>query len=276
MAYRPVPMHHISTLAALQGEAARQAGRIPEHYDPAKAVPPASGYGRSKWVAERYLAEARRRGATITVLRLGEVMPSEDNAFPNPLALTHLLLSAIHRLGVWPDTTIRSDYTPVDYVAARVVAAVRDRGAWGRTLHIFHPQSVCFAEALSLAGAPVTRTTCGDFLTRLREVARGTGERELARLAALLPAPSAGDEAALRHALRRLLTDNPALFRKDECSRLEQRWRLADGPLHGPITAYRAYLGVAGAGTGMPAGGGPPGAGMRPQMPLACDGTGTP
>ncbi len=272
MAYRPVPMHHISTLAALQGAATRQAGRIPEHCDLARAAPPAGGYGRSKWVAERYLAQARRRGATITVLRLGEVMPSEDNPFPNPLALTHLLLSAIHRLGVWPDTTIRSDYTPVDYVAARVVAAVHDRSAWGRTLHIFHPQSVCFAAALSLAGAPVTRTSCGDFLTRLREVARGTGERELARLGALLPAPS-GDEAALRQALRRLLTDNPALFRKDECSRLEQRWRLADGPLHGPITAYRAYLGVAGAAAGSPAGA-PPAAGMRPRAKPGYDGTG--
>jgi hypothetical protein len=177
-------------------------------------------------------------------------MPSEAHAYPNPLALTHLLLSAIHRLGVWPDATIRSDYTPVDYVAARVVAAVRDRRAWGRTLHIFHPESVCFAEALSLAGAPVRRTTCGDFLTRLREASRKPGEREFARLAALLPAPDGQDEAALRRALRGLLTDNPALFRKDECRRLERRWRLADGRLHGPIAAYRSYLGLPAAGPG--------------------------
>jgi thioester reductase-like protein len=245
MAHRPVPMHHISTLAALQGEALRRARRLPEHYQPSSAAAPASGYSRSKWVAERYLAQARRQGAVITVLRLGEVMPSEANAYPNPLALTHLLLSAIHRLGVWPDAAIRSDYTPVDYVAARVVAAVRDRRAWGRTLHIFHPESVCFAEALSLAGAPVARTTCRDFLARLHEASQEPGEREFARLAALLPAPDGLDEAALRHALHGLLTDNPARFRKDECRRLERRWRLADGQLHGPIAAYRSYLGPA-------------------------------
>jgi amino acid adenylation domain-containing protein/thioester reductase-like protein len=241
MTHRPVPMHHISTLAALHGQVTRQAGRLGEHYEPAPGTAPGSGYSRSKWVAERYLAQARSRGAVITVLRLGEVMPSQDNASPNPLALTHLLLSAISRLGVWPDVTIRSDYTPVDYVAARVVAAVRDRDAWGRTLHVFHPQSVCFAEALALAGAPVARTTCGDFLTRLSAAARVTGERDLARLAALLPA-SSQNEATARQSLCALLTDNPALFSKDECRRLERRWQLADDELTGPITAYRDYL----------------------------------
>jgi len=47
MAHRPVPMHHISTLAALQGEAARGASRLPEHYQPSSAAAPASGYSRS-------------------------------------------------------------------------------------------------------------------------------------------------------------------------------------------------------------------------------------
>jgi hypothetical protein len=113
----------------------------------------------------------------------------------------------------------------------------------------------------------VTRTTCGDFLARLHEASREPGVREFARLAALLPAPDGQDEAALRRALRGLLTDNPALFRKDECRRLERRWRLADGQLHGPIAAYRSYLGVPAAG---------PSERVTPRplrMPPACDGT---
>jgi amino acid adenylation domain-containing protein/thioester reductase-like protein len=273
MAHRPVPLHYVSTLAALGGAAGLsdaasaaglngaaglagaglRGGRVPEHYEPSRAPAPRSGYSRSKWVAERYLEQARRRGAVVTVLRLGEVMPSEDNGHPNPLALTHLLLSAIHRLGVWPDATIRSDYTPVDYVAARVVAAVRDRAVWGQTLHIFHPDSVCFAEALAVSGAAVARISCRDFLARLREASSQPGQRDLARLAALLPVPSGQDEAALRRALRGLLTDNPALFDKDACRRLERRWRFVDGQPHGPLIAYRSYL-------GLPAGPAEPGA----------------
>jgi thioester reductase-like protein len=188
-------------------------------------------------VAERYLAQARRRGASVTVLRLGEVMPSEQNPHPNPRALTHLLLCAISRLGVAPGASIRSDYTPVDYASARIVAAVLDRDAWGRVLHVFHPESVDFAGVLE-----ATRISCAEFLARLRHSAGQTGDRELAGLAALLPAGAGRDEASLRTELAALLTDNPSLYGKDECRRLENRWQLTDGSLRGAIAAYQAYL----------------------------------
>jgi amino acid adenylation domain-containing protein/thioester reductase-like protein len=262
MAGRPAPLHYVSTLAALQGEAGagggRRPGRLGEYVDPDGAAMPRGGYGRSKWVAERYLAGARQRGAVVTVLRLGEIMPSQERTHPNALALTHLLLSAIHRLGVRPDVSIRSDYTPVDYASARVVAAVLDRRMWGRTLHVFHPGSVCFAEALPRAGAAVSPVSCREFLDRLHSAVTsassngngsGNGDRrDLARLAALLPAPDGRGEAELRAELAGLLTDSPALFRKDECRRLEQRARLADGDLAGPIAAYLAYLSRPGTG----------------------------
>ncbi len=248
MSGRPVPVHYISTLSALNAEAAGRPGRLPEVGTPSGTVPPDRGYSRSKWVAERYLAQARDRGALVTVLRLGEVLPSEENVHPNPRALTHLLLAAIRRVGVWPDASIRSDYTPVDYAAARVTAAVLDRAAWGRTLHVFHPESVGFAGALARAGAPVTRAACAEFLTRLGEEARQADDDGLPALAALLPAPDGQAEPVLRAALDELLTDNPALYRKDECLRLEERWQLADAPLDGPIAAYDAYLARTGQG----------------------------
>jgi amino acid adenylation domain-containing protein/thioester reductase-like protein len=244
MAARPVPVHYVSTLSAVQAEATRRVTRLPEAA-PAAAAPPERGYSRSKWVAERYLAQARRRGAAVTVLRLGEVLPGQDRVHPNTRALTHLLLSAIHQLGVAPDAAIRSDYTPVDYATARIVAAVLDRAAWGRVLHVFHPQSVDFAAALADAGAPPGRVSCAEFLGRLRDAAGQTGDRELAALAALLPAPGDADEPALRRELAALLTDNASLYRKDECRRLEERWQLTDPDLRGPIVAYRDYLAAA-------------------------------
>jgi amino acid adenylation domain-containing protein/thioester reductase-like protein len=233
MAGRPVPVHYVSTLSAVQAEAMRRPGAGLPEADPSPADPPARGYSRSKWVAERYLAQARRRGATVTVLRLGEVLPCQQHPHPNTRALTHLLLAAIHQLGMAPDVAIRSDYTTVDYAAARMVAAVFDRLAWGRILHVFQPDSVDFAAAL-----PVIRTSCAEFLARLRD----SGGRELAALAALLPGPEDLDEDGLRAELAALLTDNPALYRKDECRQLEQRWRLPEQDTRGAIAAYHAYL----------------------------------
>ncbi|MER6577857.1 amino acid adenylation domain-containing protein [Nonomuraea sp. NPDC001023] len=240
MAHHPVPLHYVSTLGALQTEALHRGERVPEDCDPALARAPGGGYSRSKWIAERYLAEARRRGALVTVLRLGEIMPSADNGYPNPVAFTHLLLSAFVRLGVRPDVATRTDYTPVDYVAARVGAAVADPEVWGRTLHVFRAESVRIDDVPARAGVPVTPIPCGDFARLVRETGRASGDRELITLASLLPA--AADEEELRRAFGGLLTDNPALFRKDECHRLEQRWRLGEGTLDGPIAAYHARL----------------------------------
>jgi amino acid adenylation domain-containing protein/thioester reductase-like protein len=238
MAHRPVPLHHVSTLATLQTEALRHEDPLPERFEPSRAGMPDGGYARSKLVAERYLAAARARGALVTVLRLGEVMPSADNGYPNASALTHLLLAAFPRLGVRPDAAILSDYTPVDHVAARVVAAVCDPDAWGRTFHVFHPESVHFGEVL----ASVPAIPCGDFLARIREAALATGDRELTALASLLPGRPDADERTLKNAFAAMLTDNPRLFRKDECRRLEERWGLTDGRLDGAIAAYRARL----------------------------------
>jgi amino acid adenylation domain-containing protein/thioester reductase-like protein len=236
-AHRPVPLHHVSTLAALQNEARRQGRRLGEDVDVAAAATPDGGYNRSKWVAERHLAEARTRGALVTVLRLGEVMPSADNGSPNAVALSHLLVSAFLRLGVRPGVEIRSDYTPVDYAAARVVAAVLDRAVWGRTLNVLHPESVDYAAAF---GVPAV--SCGEFLARVRAEAAATGGRELTSLASLLPGRPGADEDELRPAYAALLTDNASMFRKDECRRLEERWRLTDPPLDEAIAAYRNRL----------------------------------
>jgi amino acid adenylation domain-containing protein/thioester reductase-like protein len=265
--HRAKPFHHISTLGVLSGEAERRAnqaaqvrgpgmapggagagppcpdgpdGRLAEDVDIGSARAPASGYTRSKWVAERYLAAARRAGVLVTTLRLGEVMPSGDNGYPNTRALTHLLLSSFLRLGACPDVPIRSDFTPVDYVATRVVAAVRDRAAWGQTMHVFHPQAVSFTGLLDGGGAAVKRIGCGEFLARLDDAARG--DPVLATLAALLPIRAQRGEAALRAMFGGLLSDNPGLYRKDACRWLESRWQLADNVLDAPVHAYLAYL----------------------------------
>ncbi|MEH1014452.1 amino acid adenylation domain-containing protein [Micromonospora sp. CPCC 206060] len=242
MHHRAKPVHYISTLGVLDTEAVRWDEPVPEDHDPARAVPPVSGYSRSKWVAERYLGEARRRGATVTVLRLGEVMPDADSGQPNQAALTHLLLAAFDRLGVRPAVPIRSDHTPVDYVSRRVVAAVLDPGAWGDPVHLFHPQSVDFADLPDPAGTGPERVSCAEFLAVAHTAAAESGDGGLHTLLSLLPAASTGDEEQLRRGFAALLTDNPRLFRRDRCERLERRWGLADAhPLAASIEAYRHW-----------------------------------
>jgi thioester reductase-like protein len=210
---RPVPLHHVSTLGVLDREAALHDAPMAEDVDPERVRPPETGYSRSKWVAERLLARARAAGGTVTVLRLGEVMPAAAGP-ANPRALTHLLLTAFARLRACPDVPLRSDYTPVDWAARVSVAALLDRTAAGRDLHVLHPESVCLTRVLPRAGVALERVEPDEF-RRLVANAAADGPPELATLDGIL--------RRLPGALDRLVVDNPALFRADAGSRVAAR-----------------------------------------------------
>ncbi|MCT2589971.1 thioester reductase domain-containing protein [Streptomyces sp. N2-109] len=244
LSVRPKPLHHVSTLGILEQHASRTPGRLREDFDPATATAPNSGYSRSKWVAERLLTAARRRGAPVTLYRLGEVMPAADNGVPNPRALTHLLLSAVLRLGIRPDVPMRSDYTPVDEAAARLVAGLAEPSD-GAVYHVFRDGSVDFA-ALDLGGGPerggALRTVPpAEFMAALRERAAGGGEPAVAVLHGLLTALPATGPGGVPD-FRRLLADNPGFFTKEACAALDARHGFRERPLEAALHAYSTTL----------------------------------
>lgn len=234
---RPVPLHHIGTLAALQSATVGSPEPLPEDVDVLAIDAPPGGYNRSKWVAERLLARARQRGALVTILRLGEIMPARDNGLPNRAALSNLLLSAFHRLGIRPDVDIWSDYTPVDQVSRRIVAAVLDPESWGATLHLRHPERVNFTDLID----DVPAVSCTEFVAAVADAATGH-DRELTLLAALLPAPGELTEPRLRAELAESLTDNVSRYAGTRYAAAQQHWALPDEPLAPWLAAYRGYL----------------------------------
>ena len=229
---RPAPLHHVSTLGVLDREAALRGGRLPETVDPEQVRPPETGYSRSKWVAERWLARAREAGATVTVLRLGEVLPGPAGP-ANPRALTHLLLTAFARLRACPQLPLRTDWTPVDWAARVTVAALADPAAHGRDLHVLHPESVPLTEVLPRAGVPLERVPDAEFRRRVAAAAAG-GPAELATLAGVLRTLTGG--------LDRLVVDNPSLFRADAGARLAEQAGLDPPDLDPAIRAYAGQL----------------------------------
>lgn len=232
-----MPLHHVSTLGVLFEHAQRLGTPVPEDVDVDAVTPPRSGYSHSKWAAERLLAAAAAQGGPpITVLRLGEVLPATTTGVPNALALTHLLVSAMHRFGVAPRAALRSDYSPADRVAAVVVAAVLDRAVWGRPLHVFSPGGVSFEALLDR----VTPVSCAQFIANLRAAA---SDDEIALLVGMLPHDlDAADETAARRALEGLLQDNPALFDRSRCAELERRAGIGAPAADTGFAAYRQYL----------------------------------
>ncbi len=238
------PLHFISTLGTLDKHAALQSEPLAETFHPAQAIAPSSGYSRSKWVAERLLLAARERGASVTLYRLGEVMPCGELGLPNQRALTHFLLSAIVQIGAKPDVALRSDWSPVDDVARRVIAAVLDHERWNSDYHVFRPGSVCFGEALERTGMRLKTLSCKDWTARLELLANDAARRELSLLCRFLPGSKVTEEA-MREAFGKLLTDNPRLFLRGNCGALESAHALPDGDLEASITAYSRTLQLA-------------------------------
>ncbi|HST64809.1 MAG TPA: amino acid adenylation domain-containing protein, partial [Mycobacteriales bacterium] len=227
---RPAPLVHLSTLGVLDRDAALHDEPTPEDVDLERIVPPESGYSQSKWVAERRLTRARGAGATLTMLRLGEVMPATGGA-ANPRALTHLLLTAFARLGACPDIQLWTDYTPVDWAAKVCVAALSDPAARGRDLHVFHPKPVSLTDVLPQAGIALDRLPVAEFR---RRVEAGTGP-ELHTLAGLLRGlPDDG--------LDRLVVDNPRLFLADAGVRLAEQAGLPPADLGPAMRGYVQWL----------------------------------
>jgi thioester reductase-like protein len=240
MAHHAKPVHHMSTLGILNTETVHQMSYrdrspMPETVDVFSVSPPAIGYSQSKLLAEHILLDAARHGAQIAIYRLGEIMPGNDGR-PNRRALTHLLLTAFARLGACPDVPMRSDYTPVDYTARRIIAGIRDRHTWGQVLHVFHPESVDYTKVVENL-QPVSGL---EFLARLD--AADPTDRELHTLRGMLK-PETKDEIGVRQLFAGLIADSTRLFRRDHCQELERRWELAQESLAAQIAAYRKHLG---------------------------------
>ncbi|MEO3764614.1 amino acid adenylation domain-containing protein [Streptomyces sp. B5E4] len=244
---RPKPLHHVSTLGALDRHALHAGAPLGEDTDPRRVTVPASGYSRSKLVAEKLLLRARELGAPVTIYRLGEIMPAADNGVPNPRALTHLLLSAFHEAGVRPAVPMRTDYTPVDETAARLAAGLAE-GPAGADYHVFRTESVDLA-AVGLSPAGAADAADGgarplpprEFMATLAAAAEADERSASALLHAVLTSlPATGADGVPDFA--GLFVDNPRLFTRAGCAALDERHGLRDGPLDKAFAAYRATL----------------------------------
>jgi non-ribosomal peptide synthetase component F len=230
--FRPVPAlieeqadRHPGRVAACYAGRALTYRQLDQFANGLAAAAAARGVGRGDRVAVLLVNSLEMPVAYLALMKLGAVFVPMDPAWPDERLRTTLRVLAPRLV-----LCAAAGLVPGEFRGAALAVSVD-----GITPSPRRP-----AVALRPADLIYGFFTSGTTGTPKCAMNRHTG---LARLAALLPVPSGQDEAALRQALRGLLTDNPALFRKDECRRLERRWRLADGRLHGPITAYRSYPG---------------------------------
>ncbi|WP_157246741.1 non-ribosomal peptide synthetase [Nonomuraea typhae] len=134
-------VHHVSTIDTLL--ATHTPRPFPEDDTPLRsAVNVPAGYTGSKWVAEKVMDVARRRGIPVTVFRPGLILGHTRTGATQPTDYLLIAFRGFLELGVLPDYPRIFDVVPVDYVAAAIVHVSRQRAALGGYYNLFNPAPV--------------------------------------------------------------------------------------------------------------------------------------
>lgn len=133
-----------------------------------------SGYGQSKWVAEKLIMEARKRGMAATIIRPGYILGDSHTGVTNADDFIWRLLKGCVELGYIPSISNIVNCCSVDYVAAVVAgAAFHDQSsAKLGVLQVTHPAIFSFNDlfgTLTTYGYECQQTEYIDWRNKLME-----------------------------------------------------------------------------------------------------------
>jgi amino acid adenylation domain-containing protein/thioester reductase-like protein len=129
------------------------------------------GYGQSKWVAEKLVREAGKRGLPVSVYRPGNVSGHSETGASNPRDLLGAVIVESLRLGCAPEVEDwRMEMTPVDFVAAAVTHIASSRNSYGGTYHLANPEPPLADDVFDLLedrGYPLDRAPYDEWLQKM-------------------------------------------------------------------------------------------------------------
>ena len=134
------PLHHVSTNGIFPpGE-----GVCREDADlNALADAREDGYGQSKWVAEKLVWEAAKRGLPVCVYRPGNVSGHSVTGASNPRDALGAVIAESLRIGYAPDIEgWRMEMTPVNFVCGTMRHIASDPANAGHVFHLADPDPV--------------------------------------------------------------------------------------------------------------------------------------
>ncbi|KAG0189644.1 large subunit of alpha-aminoadipate reductase [Apophysomyces sp. BC1034] len=133
-----------------------------------------SGYGQSKWVAERLIMEARKRGMPATIVRPGYILGDSQTGVTNTDDFIWRLLKGCIELGYIPSISNDVNLCSVDYVASVVASAAlydQESSKLG-VFQVTHPANFSFNQlfrTLTTFGYACQQTEYIDWRNKLME-----------------------------------------------------------------------------------------------------------
>lgn len=134
-------VHHVSTVDTLL--ATHTPRPFTEDDAPLRsAVGVPAGYTGSKWVAEKIVDVARRRGVPVTVFRPGLILGHSRTGATQTIDYLLVALRGFLPMRILPDYPRIFDVVPVDYVARAIAHISLRPEALGGFYHLFNPAPV--------------------------------------------------------------------------------------------------------------------------------------
>lgn len=177
------PLHFISSIAVFYSDA-HPSGKVLHENDVPLFHPSIKGdYGKSKWVADRLVADAQSRGLPAVIYRPTRIMGhSQTGALNDTTEILPQLLRCCVLMGYYPDWDIEVTWVPVDYVSRTVHALSKKPASLGHSVHLFNARPVhwlSLMEYFSEAGFPLQRVTYDRWRQEVKKYAApGMPERE--------------------------------------------------------------------------------------------------
>nr|BFD82068.1 hypothetical protein StreXyl84_14690 [Streptomyces sp. Xyl84] len=134
------PVHYISTIAVIAGFGTAGVRHVDENTPLDHADRLSLGYPETKWVAERLVAEAGRRGLPVAIHRPYEVTGTADRGVWNTDTMMCALFRTIAETGLAPDMALPLDMVPVDYTAEAITHIITHQQPDGRVYHLTNPR----------------------------------------------------------------------------------------------------------------------------------------
>jgi amino acid adenylation domain-containing protein/thioester reductase-like protein len=130
------PVHYVSTLDVFQSDQYAQIDLLMEQDDFANFDGPTGGYAQSKWVGEKLVMAAHKRGIPTTIYRLGMISGDSRTGVSKTEDLVCRFIKGVIQLETAPKIALEMHLTPVDYATKAIVQLSLQQSSWGQAFHL--------------------------------------------------------------------------------------------------------------------------------------------
>lgn len=145
------PFHFVSSIAVFYSDAHPADETLYENTPPKFDASLKADYGKSKWVADRLVANAQARGLPATIHRPVRIMGSSiTGALNDNSELLPRLLKGCIKMGIYPAWDIEITLVPVDYVSRAMVCLAGKKESWHKAFHYFNKAPIAWKDLMAL------------------------------------------------------------------------------------------------------------------------------